>query len=216
MMGNFFNSYLKPSIMALSFIASATSTTSTLTLPGSGNGVQAGDIAILFDHARNSDNSNLPTNVVPSGWTQLAAHSGTANSNGFRLTVSYKQLVSGDLAASITGMNDNQLRKVVLVVRPTKTPTAITYQSGSSDFTAGNPATNTQTPTAGTEPVISYGFMAAANAQSLTGGGTQISWNSGDAIIDYTIFNSGASAIGYDCGDSGNWNTLSAGIIQIA
>ena len=115
----------------ISLFASATSDTSTITVP---SGVQAGDFMALFDIAQNT--SGTPTLVVPSGFTQDRE----ANGNQRRIINSYKQILSSaDAGTTLTGMNGTSTNnKILLVFRGTRG-----YGFGGSGFVTANTAIST-------------------------------------------------------------------------
>ena len=97
----------------VSFFASATSSTSTITVP---SGVQAGDFMALFDVAFNT--ASTPTLVTPSGFTSQRSNSG---SNGRIATSSRLILSSAEADTTITGMTGNSsVNKILLVFRGTR------------------------------------------------------------------------------------------------
>lgn len=97
---------------------------STITMPSN---VDSSMFAVHFDWAfinpSAADPRPLPTNVVPSGWTQIgsAAQNGRGSS---RLTISWKKLTSADSGQIITGMTfptapplNGSTRKVIYVFK---------------------------------------------------------------------------------------------------
>jgi hypothetical protein len=203
--------------MASTVVATATSTAATITVPSSG--VQAGDVAFLFDSARNSDNNNIPTNVVPAGWTSLDGGNGTANSNGFRTRITAKILVGGDLGGSITGLDDNQVRKHLLVVRTDAPVVRLVSGTLNYEVTNGNPAPQTVTPPATLNPVLIVGGVHTDNAGTLAvdPDGTVLNTGSAAAEINYQLADAGGSpaTVESDVGDTGNWNVLFSLAIEI-
>ena len=75
-------------VTSLSYLDSATSTATTITVP---SGVQTGDVGILLDEALNFSGSP-PSATVPSGWTSLVDTAGTIT----RQIISAKVLSSSD------------------------------------------------------------------------------------------------------------------------
>lgn len=110
----------KSNVPTLSFDTSASSTSSTITIPA---GAAVGDIAVLFDYA----GSFLTTStVVPSGWTSVSNLSSNTG-YGTRAIVSFKKLLSGDPGSTITGMNGGFFNdKQILIFSPNSTITTIT------------------------------------------------------------------------------------------
>ena len=110
-------SLFSPQIKNFTFVASATSTTSTISIPASSN---VGDFAVLFDSSRDVF---TPITVVPSGWSSISnvSESNILSLSSIRSIVSYKSLVSGDPGSSITGMDAGLFgtdRKIIMVFRP--------------------------------------------------------------------------------------------------
>jgi len=95
----------------ISLFASATSNTSTITVP---SGVQASDFMVLFDIAFGATS---PALVTPSGFTAIKDSTG---SNG-RIAISRKQVLnSADAGTTLTGMNGaTSNNKILLVFRGT-------------------------------------------------------------------------------------------------
>ncbi len=76
---------------------------------------QVGSLAILFDKGYNSTTTSV-TNVLPSGWTDVAnTANNSAGTGRTAVNVSYKILTSGDLGATITGINAATNNDKVLV-----------------------------------------------------------------------------------------------------
>ena len=163
--------------MATSVVATATSTSGTITVPSSG--AAAGDIAILCDSSRDSGSgSTIPTKVIPSGWTELTTGSGTANGgNGFRTTLSYKVLTGGDLGASITGQNSNVNSKQMLVLRTDAPVSGATAGTLNYQVTTGDPTLQTVTPPTTAYPVLVVGgfHVNAAGTFTVSPSGTALS-----------------------------------------
>lgn len=110
-------------VPTLSFDASASSTSNTITIP---SGAAIGDLAVLLDFAGNFT-ASIPTTVVPSGWTSVSNKSSSTDSVGTKSIVSYKKLVSGDPGSSITGMNGAGYDvKLMVVFTPSFPITTIT------------------------------------------------------------------------------------------
>lgn len=106
-----------PNGSIVEFLASNTSTSATINYP---SGIQAGDLIILSDRADSNSSAN-PTNVVPSGFTQIitqTVNTGTFGNNS-RLTTSYKK-ADGSESGSITGMWSTRNYKIILVFRPSQ------------------------------------------------------------------------------------------------
>lgn len=202
--------------MATSVVATATSTSGTITVPSSG--AAAGDIAILCDSSRNSGSgSTIPTKVIPSGWTELTTGSGTANGgNGFRTTLSYKVLTGGDLGASITGQNSNVNSKQMLVLRTDAPVSGATAGTLNYQVTLGDPTLQTVTPPTAYPVLVVGGFhVNAAGTFTVSPSGTALSASAAGAI-NYAVYDSSPASTTYDHNDNGsNWNVLWSTAIKL-
>jgi hypothetical protein len=181
-----------------------------------GSGLQARDLAVLFDSATSSVSI---TEVVPSGWTEIVSSvldiGGGGASRHTRTLCSYKILASGDLTAgalnSITGLDgDGTDRKIVAVFRRSTAPSGITIGSPQEEATAGQPALQTISLGAETAPCIAFGhFRRIADAGPASAPGmTLVDGSSNLQQYAYRIFNSGQANQDVDLGDSGAWSHL--------
>ena len=134
--------------LTLSFLASATSTGSTITVPAT---VQAGDLLLYFDRARNGA-ITPPTSVTPTGFTLI----GTSITASFtRVNLSYKIAVGTEASTNITGMNGNsQNNKIMLVFRGSSPLVSVTPASVAEEATTGDPSAQVVTASGGTPPLI--------------------------------------------------------------
>ena len=166
---------------SISLAASNSSLSSAITIPG---GIATGDVAILWDV------STTNSQVVPAGWT-LIASSGTT---GMRLTISYKQLSSGESGTTVNGQSGTA-RKVMLVFRGDNAPTVITPTVYGQQATTATPSAQTIIAPAGSLPYI---FCSGHGATTTSG---TRSWNTGapteyqsrsttSVYARYQIFNS--------------------------
>lgn len=183
------------SIATVEFVDSATSTSSTVTIPAT---AQAGDVCYLFDLGRGI--GSPPTSVVPAGFTSIYDDSETP----MRSIASFKVLGGGDPGATITGMNGNQSNdKVVLVFRPSRAA-SVSNASIATEVTNSNPTS--QVIAAGATPGIAlaaFGASAAVDPRSFTPAADG-EVNSGLRFyVKYRIFNSGPEAVTVDMDDEG-------------
>lgn len=160
-------SLFSPQIKNFTFVASATSTTNTISIPASSN---VGDFAVLFDSSINSS-FTPPSTVVPSGWSSISNVSGTNSIIPFiytsiRSIVSYKSLVSGNPGSSITGMNATTDRKIIMVFRPNFSVqnTSILSVNG-----AANSNSQTITITQSQPPILAFAHWASSGTISSRG-----------------------------------------------
>lgn len=202
------------SAVPLEFIDSATSRASTITIPAT---AASGDFAVLFDFVRNS--SPVPTNVVPSGWTQAVTGTQDAGSNDSRTTVSYKMLGSGDPGASIAGMDGSNVVKVMLVFTRPGAPASSLWVA---DNISTNPASQAVAASGVGTPLLVLGCAAAATSGA-------VAFSTASPAFDDVISNTGSNpgiAVGYkiydsggasdhtiDMNDLGDANSLSSGVI---
>ena len=90
-------------------IGTATSTTSTITMPPAG---KLRDLAVLFQYAQNSSGS--PTAVTPAGFGNQNNNVGVTTT--IRAMCDSKVLVDGDAGAVLTGMNGTSANEKILGV----------------------------------------------------------------------------------------------------
>lgn len=173
------------------FVASATSTTSTISIPASSS---VGDFVVLFDSSR--DNIfDPPSTVVPTGWSLISnvSESNILSLSSIRSIVSYKSLVSGDPGSSITGMNAGFFgtdRKIIMVFRPN-------FSVQNTSILSVNGATNsnsqTITITESQPPILAFAHWASNGTISSRGVSgitmNEVSNTTGQ-YASYKIFNS--------------------------
>lgn len=186
---------------ALSFVASATSTSSTITIPAS---AQAGDVAILYDVAYNF--SGVPTSVTPTGWTAIRSDSGSVS----RQNSSAKVLVAADASASITGMTGTSwVNKTLIVVRPNVPAQSFVAAGANGEITAGTPTNQSVTASAGSAPLIVVaGYTITGSFGTVTFSPTQDATitNGTDQQLRYKIYNSAPADVTVGMSDAGiNW-----------
>ncbi len=161
-------------VATLTYITSATSTLGTITIPAT---AQAGDLALYTDICFPS-----PVEVVPTGFTKWAG--GLLNT--VRMVSAYKILVSGDPGASITGMNDDNDNKAMIIVRGNIPITSVAYGGATAgtpaqEYTGSNPAS--QSINAGTLAGAPSVICSTAYGSNGTTTG-QVVWSPNeDAII---------------------------------
>lgn len=196
--------------LTLTYVVGATGTASVV-VPA---GAQVGDIAVLLDHARNSGNTNIPTAVVPTNFTTLYNDSTTANSNGFRAIASYKVLEAGDLGATLTGMNDDQVRKFLYILRPSRACT-LTLDGYNYQCTAGSPSAQTRAPTASPAVIIGLAHTANNGTFTFSPAGTALNIST-DALSQIAVYNTAPSSTTVNVNDTGNWNALTSFALTFA
>lgn len=173
-----------PAVSAVTFVNSASSTGSTITVPAD---AAAGDIAVLYDIAQMT--AGLPTLVIPSGWTNQA----NSSVNTTRAAVATKLLGSGDPGAVITGMNGNNRNKKGIVVFRPDTPvmsvTASTFTSAVVDSPSDNPQ-QTISASGKSTPLIVLGGTG-------TGSTGTVSFSVASPAFDSTVATASELTIGY-------------------
>ena len=138
-------------VTTLSLFGSATAFGPTVTAPAS---ILAGDFMILADYAYNND--NLPTNVVPSGFTQIVT-TGFEPADGARVTTSYKIATGSEGSTSITGMNNESEGKCLYVFRGNAPITSVSVSTPNAQGTGGDPTAQSVLAGSGTPPLIVFG-----------------------------------------------------------
>lgn len=182
-----------PPKVSLSYRTSATSTSSSITIP---SGAEVGDIAVLFDFA-GSSNTTIPTSVVPSGFTS-ASNKSSSTTAGTRAIVSYKKLVSGDPGASITGMNGGLFNtKRILIFSPSSPISTIMLGDVQETITDSAPAE--QTVSSDDPP---YLVIGAASTRSYTPSWTAAwyddSFSQTRTLFAYKLFNASFDDVSID------------------
>jgi hypothetical protein len=196
------------------FLASATSSAATITIPAS---AAAGDLAVLFDGAQNS--SGTPTTVVPSGFTSIGNVNGGTASFLLRAICSYRVLGAAEGGTSITGMDgtlsDN---KIMLVFRPGSGSFSITASTPNGEATAGDPATQTVLAAAGTPPLIVFGYYrcsAALSGDSFSPTADSAVTNGAGATARYKYYETAPSDVTIDLADGGVSNALQSFYLKV-
>lgn len=192
--------YATLSTPTISLVASTTSTSSSITIPGT---LADGDIGILVDCANGTITGGLPT-----GYTSLINQ---ANSTG-RVRISYKLLTTADQGASVSGMSGTtSTNKAYYVIRGASAFDAIvTFQSATGS--TGDPSQRSMT-TRTTQPPSFYvgaafsdGSMSVSGSLSTNGTATT---NTSALKIYYQIDNTpAAGTLTWDMSDGGGLNIL--------
>jgi hypothetical protein len=203
--------------MTVSFVDSATSTSSTVTIPA---GASIGDLAVLFDDGSNS--SGAPAEVVPTGFTQIGASLSIGGVGGSRSVVSYKILAAGEPGSSITGVNgDLRNQKVILVFHSNLSAfVSATPSTWNGELTSGNPALQTVSASGQAAPLLVLGqayvttatpasFSTASPAFDATVGTTN------SLLAGYKIYNSSPADHSIDQDDLGSGNTPRSGYVLL-
>ena len=191
-----------PTVSAMAFQASATSTATTITCPT----VQAGDVGVLIDWSGNSTTS-APAQVIPSGFTLLISEG--LGSSGRRGTASYKIFDGTESGSSLTGQTGTLIdTKVLLVFRPDAPIITATPSTWLSEVTTGNPSAQSIAATGQPAPLIRIAGAASNTAIPTFSSGTF------DATVaaatrlraGYAVQNSSPATDSVDIPDDGtNW-----------
>jgi hypothetical protein len=143
------------SVTSVSFVAQATSTAATITIPAT---AQVGDIAFLFDTSTSS------TNTIPANWTLINRATLAA---GQHTNISRKEILPGEAGTSITGLAITS-RKVLLVYRPNVIGNPLSITVTGSQATTAAPTNQTLTGEAG--PMIAFAVYAKSTSSTPTRG----------------------------------------------
>lgn len=131
------------------------------------SGRQSGDIAIIFNSAFNNSSTDIPTTVVPSGFTQVAVTDIDAG-NEFKTVVSFKVLDGTENSTQNT-MNAEHEANITYLIRPSSTITSTTV--GSVNTFEGNtnpPAQTVDLSSVGNHPVIVGAFRDVRSASPVS------------------------------------------------
>lgn len=207
--------------LEISFRSSATSADSaTITAPAD---IVAGDFLILAQYSTNTDSTTAPTAVNPADWTNEFSDGFSGASWGTRFMMSWKIAVGSEASSSITGMDDNDDSKVMLVFKGTSAIAAALSVDKSIEHTAANPALQSITSGSGSVPFIVFGFYAGAGpvpGESMSptedGSVSSTASTSSEMVVFYKIYNSAPANVDVDMGDSGGNNCLAGCYVQLS
>lgn len=164
----------------LSYIATATASSSSITIPAS---AQQGDIAIIGDWATNV--GSTPSTAVPSGWTSAINTNGTTSSYGHRMICSYRLLGSSPGGTSVTGMTGALTYKVMHVFRCSGS-TALAVGDAEGQISSTAPTDQTLAAGGVPGPLIMVGFGYAGSGIAC-GPGTFTYTSNGFVSLGYEI-----------------------------
>lgn len=197
------------SVTAMTFVASSTSTGTSITIPA---GAQAGDIAVIAHYGIGWPNFK-PFTIT--GWTLIDEVDGGDQGGAWYV----KKLVSGDPGSSVTVGVSATRRTICAVWRPNAAVASITAFSKNIETTDGNPASQTVTCSSETHPHLVLGMYANnatsfGSARTFSPGGTEIAntGTSGGCIYlkweDYGSADLPSSNTTVDMADEGTNNVL--------
>jgi hypothetical protein len=196
--------------MALSLVASAsTASGATINVPGT---AAAGDFGVVFQLSA-SGSSTIPPQVNIAGWQTDLTTTFVSGTNGYRAMLSSKILVSGDVGATLTGMNGTVLNdKAILIFRESGGAFTDYFLADNHEEISGTaPAIQTLDPSFADPPVVSVAFAGASGALTMGGtlstDGTLITFSSFLKAL-YELFDSSPSSETVSLGDTGAYNCL--------
>jgi hypothetical protein len=203
---------MMPRLFTLAFVTSAESSASTITLPSAPD-CAVGDLAVLLDRALGTGS---PASVTPSGWS--SANSTTATDR--RQNISYKVLESGDIGASITGMNGGTNRKLVFIFRASIPLVSALNSTFNGEGTDGNPASQGVAASGGAVPLVVIGAIGASGSGSAFSTASPafdatVAHTSNAMVMGYKIYNSGPADHTIDANDIADGNILQSGYIGV-
>lgn len=160
-----FNAHKKGGVSSLSLFGSANNgTTGGIVLPAS---IIAGDVIVFFDGA---DGSALVADTYPSGFTAAVPTMYDGSPNFTRRSISYKLAVGGEGGTTIDGFDATTDRHVAMVFRGNIPITSVVVGSPASEMSGSSvPAQQDCLASAGSAPLVVFGFYAASAAISTRG-----------------------------------------------
>lgn len=216
-----FPTFCPASKLTAAFVASSTSTTHTVPLP---TGVQSGDVVVLFAFVMSAvSNSTIPTDGLPTGFTEVANVTGVMNGQGARLKVSAKVLAAADVTAgsvdaAISAADVNSYG--MLAFRPSGAVSVLSPSTWSGQLTSGDPTAQTVPASAAAAPVIVFGWVYMGNNapafSTETPAFDETIAISSSRIFAYKIYNTSPADHTVDCIDSSNYNGLASGYLELA
>lgn len=197
-------------VASLSFIASTTSTASTVTAPAS---IDAGDLLVILEGAGGSVSGSLA-----SGFTLAREDiNGPTQTN---IRIGYKIADGSEDSASLGGYSASVMRKIVLQFRGDVAISSIAVQDDDGEITTGNPASQTVTSSGGTTPLIVFGhYFSNGTVDPRTFSPTETGEVSSDSDLHYAkylIYNSSPANVSVDMDDEGGVNALQSLYLEAA
>lgn len=199
----------------MSFVTSATSTSQNFTIPAA---TQVGDVIVMVQASANNS-APEPTNVVPTGFTQIF----TQFLDASRWTASYRIAQTGDAGATATGMNGAQFDEgVMMVFRPDVPASAVEALSIASPvWIAGNPPAQVVTSSAGPAPLVVLGFYeelggGTVNPRTMSPAKDGEANAAASCYLAYKIYNSAPADVTVDMDDEGIANVLASFYLAVS
>jgi hypothetical protein len=136
-------------ILARNGPTSTISSTSVIAYP-TGGVIRNGDIAIISDRATSTTANTAPTDVTPTGFTQLVTTAVTTATTSLRSSMYFKLLNGSESGTSIIGMaglGGGATTKILIIFRPSFTYASYAYTptTFSSSSTASGTTVSSQT-----------------------------------------------------------------------
>lgn len=148
-----------PVLETLTFVGSASTSGTSLTYPA---GTTTNDIAVLFRILENTVSGSLPTQA--SGFTDILSSPTTQLISG---RSSYRQILSGDTAITLTNPAGNTL-SMVLVFRPNFTPATITANAtGTNSTSAGAVSVNIPSGSTTNNPYLAFAHYGTTSSEQI-------------------------------------------------
>lgn len=199
----FFRAPQKPSSISFITSASATSGSSTITIPAS---AQVGDLAILCDFTISASSIGSAT---PSGWNVIIDDGGAASGWYTRAHMVYRIIQTGDPGSSVSGLSaEYNEEKIMLVFRANSKINSVHFGSVNNERTGNNPSPQTVTTTGVETPLVVLGFYGCGSSGSISprtftpAADGEIS-SSGQGYVKYKIYNSSPADHSVDMDDEG-------------
>lgn len=193
--------------ISMSFVTSTSSATTSHTVSSS---AQAGDIAIIHMAA---NGSGAYSGAPPSGWANTTYSRTTTGTGAVWGSFAWKQLVSGDIGATLTGLptGGGWGNSVIVYFRPSKAITsASVVGTPNQEATTGDPVQqNNDTSTSNNPPnIVVAGYISNGTITTRTSTVTmnEITQRTNNVFLKYKIYNIGDTLeyVSVDMADFGN------------
>lgn len=172
--------------LQVSVVSVTSSSAETIAWP---SGIQAGDVAFLFDFAARQ--SGQLNEVVPTGFTKIG---GGLPLQYARLCISRK-ILTGSETGNITGLNGNYSNtKALIVVRGSLTISSVSTSTMALQVTGGDPTPQTVAASGGTAPLIIFGLVGNISDKNVAFSSVSPSFDS-ETLVAAT--NNASQRVGY-------------------
>lgn len=193
--------------ISMSFVTSSTSDTTSHVVSTS---AQAGDIAIIHMAA---SGSGAYAGAPPSGWANTTYARTTTGSGAVWGSFAWKQLVSGDIGATLTGLptGGSWRNSVIVYFRPSKAITSVSVVgTPNQQATTGDPVQQDNNIAGSNNPpnIIVAGYISNGTITTRTSSVTmnEIVQRTNNVFLKYKIYNIGDTLeyVSADMADFGN------------